>query len=272
VKVKAGHRESRQTSDEEEPYDVPITQTFATTTVYSDGSTHTSYDTRVVGYRTEYRWCRTHYSPWGRVDQGGGHFLRQPSIPRGHHLIPGSDQYRTVVVFKRARELQYVSWQDEGEPVMFPTVVVVTAYFSSKFTMDPAGIALKDQMEGELFAEGRSHDTDVNVKTKCDVPGLPYCAKGALDEMEYECIQDVFRGCLGHCLWFFAMVLGYQAAVECFMSWTTGSTTVPLDKVMAMDRKYRALYKCRDKEAGTVAIDISERARKVIPPKRVVEA
>jgi len=73
IKCVAQHEESREVWEEYEEYQKKI----VTTEVRVDerGERH-YYDT--VHYETEERHVDTHYSDWGRVDEGGGRFSHRP--------------------------------------------------------------------------------------------------------------------------------------------------------------------------------------------------
>ena len=60
-----------QDKKEYELYSKPVYDTRIV--YYTDGSSHV--ETYFKGYVDDYRYCTTHYSNWGRVDNGGGQFF-----------------------------------------------------------------------------------------------------------------------------------------------------------------------------------------------------
>jgi hypothetical protein len=275
VSVTASHEETREILIEEEPYQIPIEEEFvsSTTTTDSKGKEKviTKTEKRIVGYETCFRECNQHYSPWGRKDEGGGHFEPPPAIPADHKLRNGPSETRRVKTFEKTEELTYASWQEEGMPVMFPPVVVVNGTFVPIIGMDQPGIERQKQMKARLLAEGKNHDSDVIVESWEEVVGDTSPVKGIVDEEEYQCIQDKFRTCGGAILWGLCMILGWQAGIESFMRWSEGDVKIELNKKTAQSLIYRTEYGQRDRVAGDVAIHISERAKKSIGPKKIVD-
>jgi hypothetical protein len=215
VYVKAHHRESRQTCEEKQSYQVAV---HATETFYiedGDGTRHYKDRDIITGYETHWEHFKTHFSEWKRVDQGGGKLAFIP-CQGGHSLDPVETEFRTVIVWEDHREYRYETWCEAGEAVEFPDCDVVTVYNNYAVPRTDSAKAALAALERELYNAGLDHDTEVTVDTRGTVPDLESTFYLSLKDERVQCVECFFARWFGRIVWFLVLLLGYQCSYECF--------------------------------------------------------
>ena len=107
----ADHQESREVWEEYEKYKKPVYKTVRV----NHGNRGYEESEVFSHYEDDYRYIRTHYSSWERVDRGGGKIYGTP----GHHnsRYEKSVEYRRVETWRREIEYRYKSWQDVTQDI-----------------------------------------------------------------------------------------------------------------------------------------------------------
>lgn len=131
VGCKAQHKESREVWEEYEQYQRAVYNVTTKTDSYGITSTKK----RFSHYETDYKYRTTHYSSWGRVDEGGGRFRGVPGYTNSNYKK--SVEYRTVVTWRKELEYKYSSWEDITENINgIKYCAIVEAHFSYSIEFD----------------------------------------------------------------------------------------------------------------------------------------
>ena len=161
---------------------------------------------------------------------------RDESGPSSHE----ETRTRTVVTFRATREFNYVSWEEQGNPIRLEGKdSVIHALFNVKYEFDPAARAAWEAFQSDLYQEGRRHDVDVDVKTEMTTPGLVPIACGTMARNK-QCILKFYGSVFGKFFWFLMWVVGYQSLFECIWSSQGERMKMKLVKRMSMSNNLRA--------------------------------
>ena len=241
----AQHEESREVWIEEE-YD---------RAVYKE-ETDDSGITRTVldHYEKDWRYVETHYSPWDRVDRGGGHFDGIPGNSENRYTK--RTERRTVETWRKEEDYVYKSWQDNTkniENIKYCSIIKATFSYTISFDQEPKNIMNK--MKDDLYAEGKTYDTDVHTYDIFTVPG--FCDKHTcpLNEGEYQKIQKRCANPCGYICWSILFILGYSSIFDAYSRYEIGKEHITLNKYVSSRDDMRMPY--RTAEIDLPAISIS---------------
>ena len=241
----AQHEESREVWEEEEEYDKAIYKTETD----EDGVSREVLD----HYEKAYRHVKTHYSPWGRVDKGGGHFNGIPGSSRNRYIE--KTEYRTVETWRKEEDYIYKSWQDDTkciENIKFCSIVEAT--FSYNISFDQESKNIISEMKNKLYAKGKTYDTDVRTYDIFTVPG--FCDKHIcpLNEGEYQRIQKKFANPCGYIFWLLFFILGYSSIFEAYSRYEIGKENIILYKYVSSQNNMRMPYKMNEVDLPAISI------------------
>ena len=250
IDAEASHQESREVWTEYEEYEKPVYKTI--TTYYSDGST--SSKEVFSHYETDYRYRKTHYSEWDRVDRGGGRFHGIPGYSSSRY--DKSTEYRTVVTWTKTQEYQYCSWQDETKDLSnIKYCSIVKAHFNHELIFDDQSQNIISKIKKDLYAEGKRHDTDVKITEDFTCPGMIFKHKCSLNDEEYQRIKKKFANKCGYFWWFVLFFLGYSSMFECYARYEIGSEYITIRKFISYEEDCRALYMKNDENPPPITFN-----------------
>ena len=250
VDAEASHQESREVWVEYEQYQRPVYETV--TIYYSDGSA--SSHEKFSHYETDYRYKTTHYSAWGRVDNGGGRFHGTPGAYSSRY--DKSVEYRTVVTWTKTTEYQYTSWQDETKDLSdIKYCSIVKTHFSFLIIFDPESRDFVDKIKSDLYREGKTHDTDVTTTENFTSPGMIFKHKCSLNDEEYQRIKKKFTNKCTYFWWIMLLLLGYSYMLDCFARYEIGSENVTIRKFVSYNEDCRADYMKNDENPPAITFN-----------------
>ena len=222
------------------------------TTYYSDGSA--SSHEKFSHYETDYRYKTTHYSAWGRVDNGGGRFHGTPGAYSSRY--DKSVEYRTVVTWTKTTEYQYTSWQDETKDLSdIKYCSIVKTHFSFLIIFDPESRDFVDKIKSDLYREGKTHDTDVTTTENFTCPGMIFKHKCSLNDEEYQRIKKKFANKCTYFWWIILLLLGYSSMLDCFARYEIGSENVTIRKFVSYNEDCRADYMKNDENPPAITFN-----------------
>ena len=237
----AQHQESREVWKEYEKVKRKVYR--YETSYYSDGSsyTHKYFD----HYETDYEYRTTHYSDWGRVDQGGGRFY---SCPGSHSSRYDKDvEYRTVETWRREKEYKYKSWQDETRSITnLVYCTIVEATFSPHIIFDKESKDIMNLMKDDLYKEGKRHDTDVYTYDNFTYPQFITKHTCSLNDEEYQRIKNKFSRKRWYFTWIILFILGYSSLLESYARYEIGKVPIVITKSVSSVLNKRANYNTYD--------------------------
>jgi hypothetical protein len=265
LSASAGHFETREVAQEWESYVVDV---MARRHDPENGMIQNVK----VGEEVRWRVYHTHTSNWDREDRGGG---RLPFItcPRGHRLDPPHTERRFVTVWNHSMVVEYTSLQENGQMPVFPRDNAVMV--KSSFVADPDGAtrALMEQLKANLFAEGKTHDTDVNVGEAGSVPNFISEIVVSLNDELVMSIREFYATHCGRFLWFICLLTGYQSSFECYCNLgydaknENHQLAVQCVKIFSVNPVFRVHYMLRDAQAAALAAEMF-----ALPPMRMEES
>lgn len=232
----AQHEESREIWEEYEEYQEKIVTTEVT--VYANGEE----DYRdIVHYKTKERYVDTHYSKWGRVDEGGGHFSHRPG--RWGNRYEKRTEYRTVETWREEREYKYTSWQDDTQNINnIRYCPIVEASFRHRFVFDQSSQNILSKMKSDLREIGLTKDTDVRTYDKFTVPNFYNIHICSLNEAEYKRIKNKYNNRKGYLTWTILFILGYSSLFETYARYEIGKENIIIVKTISKYDDMRASY------------------------------
>lgn len=246
----AQHKESREVYTDYEEYQEAVYETKTITK--NDGTTETVRE--FSHYETRERVKDHHYSEWDRVDNGGGHFTYNPcchSASRSEKTV----EYKTVKVWERETEYQYVSWQDDTNSLSnVPYFPIIEVSFNHMINLDESARTRLSSIKNSLYNEGLRHDTDVHTYEKFTVPNFKDKIKCILNENEYQRIQKRFSNGCGYAVWIILFILGYSTIFESFARYESGKVKVRIIKNVSDSNDKRATYRNLDQFLNPITI------------------
>ena len=241
ARATASHEESRQVWKEYEQYTVPVYK--KKTVVFNDGSGFS--DEEFDHFDIDYRYKTTHYSRWGRVDEGGGRFNGCPGSSSSRY--EKSEETKTVITWEKSKVYQYGSWEDRTESFSnIKYYTIVEASFDVDYYVDDESSKILKDYKDELYKEAEGRDTDVVSKIHYTTPSFFDNHTCSLNDEEYKRIKNIFSNCCGYTLWFILFLIGYNSIFETFSRYEIGKEDFTLVKYIAYDNKYRADYNEND--------------------------
>ena len=250
VNATASHEESREVWTEYEEYDRAV---YRTETKYnSDGTT--SEEEVFDHYEKAERIVKIHYSEWDRVDNGGGKFYGIPGS--SHNRYEKRTEYRTVVTWRKTKEYQYTSWQDETKSLSnIKYCPIVKIKFNSNYLFDNDSLNCIKKIKDDLYKEGKTHDTDVTTKEDYSSPGMIFKHTCSLNDEEYQRIKKRFANCCGYFWWFVLFILGYSSMFEAFARYEVGHEKITITKYISNGGNCRAPYMKNDVNPPFIAFN-----------------
>ena len=246
----AKHEESREVWEEYEEYQVEVTRTETETDDEGNTTSREVFD----HYETRSRLMKTHYSNWGRVDRGGGHFVNEPHLR--YNYFEKRTEHRTVETWRKEEDYRYKSWQDDTKNIEnVKYCSIITATFSYHISFDQASQNKIKQMKDRLYATGKTYDTDVSTYDMFTVPGFVEKHTCPLNEANYQKIQHKFGGGCGYFTWFLLFFLGYSSIFEAYSRYEYGTVRINICKYVSAEENMRMPY--ATKEVDLPAITIS---------------
>jgi len=239
-KIKVGcyaqHEESREIWEEYEEYKEKVVTTEVR--VYSNGERR-YYDH--VHYETKERHVDTHYSSWGRVDEGGGHFSHRPG--RWGNRYVKRTEYRTVETWREEREYKYTSWQDDTQNINnIRYCSIIEASFIHTFNFDQSSQNILSIMKSDLRKIGLTKDTDVRTYDKFTVPNFYYKHICSLNDAEYRRVKNKYSNRKGYITWTILFILGYSSLFETYARYEIGKEKIIIAKTISRYNDMRAPY------------------------------
>ena len=249
IGCKAQHEESREVWKEYEKYQKEVYKVITKT--YSSGYTSTSK--KFDHYETEYRYLKTHYALWKRVDEGGGKFYNTPGKLDSRY--DKTVERKTVITWTKELEYKYSSWQDETKNIEgIKYCSIIETYFDYSIIYDQRSKEILEEMKTELYNEGKNYDTDVLTEYNFRIPDLVRNHTCSLNDVEYQRIRKKYGNCYGYFCWTLCFILGYTTIFEAFARYEIGKITIKLIKYVSNAQDKRALYRRCDQNPDEIII------------------
>ena len=237
VSAYAQHQESREVWEEYKSYEVPIYNEYH----YTDLNGITIHPKIFSHIETSYKYRKTHYSKWDRVDQGGGRFLHTPGHSNSNYKK--SIEYKTVETWSKKIYYEYGSWEDETQNLYnIQYAAIIKAKFYKDIILDEEAFAKLNELKDEIYNEGLKHDTKVFIDHELQSPEMNDKITSVLNEDDYNRIQNKFSNLLGYFFWFIFFIFGYSSIYESFARYQIVKEEFFIKKRVSDDHNLRAKY------------------------------
>ena len=264
VGCSAQHEESREIWDE---YKV-IKEEVNRVEEYRDDDGHLHTEKKFSHFETKKIFIKSHYSNWGRVDEGGGRFLSPPG--KASHKYEERTETRTVETFRKELEYKYTSWQDNTENINnIKYCPIIDVYFSHIFYFDETSENILAKMKRELKSEAYKYDTNIKSYEIFTVPNFSYTHVCCLDKDEYQRIKNKYNNKKGYIMWTISFLLGYSSIFETFARYEIGKEKIKIGKTISKRNDKRASYFKNDTNLPEISISFvrTELQNKILQKK-----
>ena len=187
----------------------------------------------------------THYSPWGRVDRGGGHFRSTPGYSSSHYRKLEAEK-RTVTLWEQSYDFCFNTWEDQTEPFNVPYNALIRVHFTPKYIVPDREKGLLQVKEDEVRREALRHDTDVYVNTVYKVRGFHESGYIGENIVKLEEMKEFAKTCCAKFLGVFLFFAGYNFVYECIYRVNYDEISVAIIKCVSADNNLRAGWRKRD--------------------------
>ena len=201
INTKASHEESRQVWVEKQLWEK---------IEYKEDEDGRKFDEKVVG--REVKELRTHYSPWGRVDEGGGQFTENPGCEGSYY--DKHTETRTVYELDRNTDVSFNTWEDQTEDLELPNEPYILVKFYPKYTTSPQDNWKIEGLKNKLKREGGKYDSTVTTGSFFSVPGFRDYGYAGYKLDRFICMAKFGNSFFFKLLYFIGFVTGYSFLLE----------------------------------------------------------
>lgn len=234
IEVKASHEESREVWSESERG----TRTTWQEDQYGNRSNFStsSYETHIA----------THYSKWGRTEDGGGFFRSIPGDPT--NFYKKSVEKRTVTEWTNTYTVNFQTWEDQTLPFKVPHNALTYVFIDPKYVASDKDRTFMAETERAVRNEGYKHDSHVVVNTKYDVPGLIKIGYMGSKYGCFSCMMSFGGTFFSKILFGILFLMGYSFFYESLFNFKFEVEHVNITKYISRDNNLRAKWGERDRD------------------------
>ena len=245
----ADHEESRQVWIEYELYSKPV---YESRLIY-DRYGYSHFETYISHYVDDYRYYTTHYSKWGRVENGGGKFYGIPGSQSSRY--DKSTEYKTVETWREEKNYEYKSWEDEtGNIYDIEYFTIIDAVFITEIYLDKKSENNINDIKNKLIEFGKTQDTNVHSYVNYTIPQLISKHTCILNDYEYQKIKKKYCNFYGYFCWFVTFILSYSSLFEFYARYEVGTKNISIIKRISSKNDKRAVYLCNDENIPNIHI------------------
>lgn len=161
-----------------------------------------------------------------------------------------------VVSYENRFQLQYKSWQEEGNPIkLTEDSSIIHGYIYCVFKFDDDAVNIINQMRQMAYDDARTHDAYVNVYNSFVVPQMYSKICGTTRTSgKLPCVTKWVPTYGGRCLIGFLKLFGYSTLI--YSCWTSTGIymKMTLVKNISMKEKGKGGFRCGFMELDTDAI------------------
>lgn len=232
IKARSFHQESREVCDTYENADI-----YGRAQYYyeqEEGSNDLVLKERLHFLRTQEMHTDTIYSDWGRVDQGGGKFIKKfESNDKCRYEI--TKEEKEVETWNKEEELKYTSWEDNTNFISNFYEPVLGVNFKTEFILNDDTKNDIENLKTQMNEEAKTHDTETEISEIFTVTRL---------KEKVACLpKDNFMINLIYLfIAFIFTIFGFSSFVNFFIFYEEKEVDITLIKSVASTNKYNNPY------------------------------
>jgi hypothetical protein len=158
---------------------------------------------------------------------------------------------RKVVTWYCTRDLNYTSWEEEGNPIRMTDVPILHCICESSFLLDDSAKYALSELRNQMLWEASFYDLYQSSSISFDIPNFKVSLSGCISE-EIPCVYSFYTSIIGNILWILFSLCGLQTLFE--VPWCSYGERMRmrlrLKKAVSMNPKYRCGLNILDETAA----------------------
>ena len=150
-----------------------------------------------------------------------------------------------VTTFRDFRNLEYVSWQEDGNSIRIGDCAIMTCVSKATFDLDKSAREAVQKLIDRMRHIGLQHDRYVDVNTDFSAEHLETLVSGFTSVKIKKYVRFIASGA-GKLLWFIFAIIGYQSTFESLWCAESDKMVLKLRKKISMKEGLRSGYRQPD--------------------------
>jgi hypothetical protein len=186
---------------------------------------------------------KVHYSEWGWVDDGGGHFTEIPGDPTHHY--EKRTETRRMNEWNKKFDLSFQTWEDQTEEFVIPQADLVHINIKPKYVASDQDI---HWLNCEVNKKKNLADNFKNAHADAYFNTAGFVKHGYTGSRygRFVCMSKFGRSCIFKLLWFISFLVGYSFCVESIFLFTPKEYYTTVTKRVSTKNDLRAKWGERD--------------------------